>query len=258
MKAIRLNGQDIAAVLSNSEEFFFDLPYLDGVLPSMQAGEQFYVPVFLQKVVLPVWHGHRAGLTAQERAVLRLSQGHLLPAMEDYLETVFVAAVPQRARYPFKLAAISADVTIDMLSLLIREVFGVDIVRKLGVCDWTIEGLKKRIARNPHIPSLVMIAKQWGFDDIKVASNILRMGCMDIAFLKTLFVPFNQRTATFLRIIGEGRNVLPNMQNLTVSSVAWTLKPDFILRKDPVGNHQILMNSSPAIHKLPLPGHLNI
>lgn len=242
VKAITLNDQDVAAVLSNSDEFFLDLPYLDGVLPSMQTGDQFYVPVFLQKVVLPVWLNHRVNFIAPERAVLRLSQPYLFPAMEDYLDTVFVAAVLQRARYPFKLTAIRTDVTIDMLSQFIREVFGVDIVTKLGVNNWTIERLKERIARDTQgIPSLVMIAKQWGFDDVRVASNILRMGCMDKAYLKTLFVPFNERTATFLRIISEGRNVLPNMQNLTVSSIAWTLKPDFIFKKDPVENHQIVL-----------------
>lgn len=241
LKAITLNGQDVAATLSGKESFFFDLPYADCVLPSMQAGEPFFVPVFLQNVLLPIWLGKRGPLTDQERAVIRLSRRSLYPAMADYLRTVFMASVLQM-RHPLKFNDIRANYTNDRLNNYISEFFGVSIFDKLGVDEWTVDTVREWISRNlKTVPSLVLIGKQWGFDDVKIAAKILGMKCLDRNYLESLNIPLNGNTALFLRVISQGLNKLSNLDDLTVNAVAWTMNPTFIFKKDPVLSHQIVV-----------------
>jgi hypothetical protein len=241
LKVITLNGQEMAATLSEKESFFFDLPYVDSVIPSMQAGEQFFVPVFLQNVLLPVWLGRRGPLTDNERAVLKLSRRFLYLAMADYIKTVLMAAVLQM-KYPLKMKEIRTNSTNDLLSTYIYEFFGVSIFDKLGVDEWTPETVKEWVAGNlEELPSLVLIGKQWGFDDVRIANNILRMKCLDRKYLESLNIPLNGHTALFLRVISQGLNKLSNLKELTVNSVAWTINPTFTFKRDPVQSHQTVV-----------------
>jgi hypothetical protein len=233
-----LDSQDVAVTLYESENFILDLPFLECVLPSMQAREHYFVPVFIQKVLLPFWNSGQGAFTDLENVILSLSREHFFHALSGYLELVFLAAIldaPLEDKHTFALGR-KASRFVD----IIRGFFGVRPNFFEG--SQTLANLRARLARVlPRIPSLLMIGQQWGFDARQVATNIKRLDCLDPAYLEGMHLPYNRDIDAFLDAVINGI-LLPNLPaSVTVSWVAWTMSPDFTCSFDRDTGEQIML-----------------
>ena len=224
LSSITLDGRDVAATLDGGC-FYRNLPYIDAVLPSMLAGEQYFVPLFVQQILLPYWRGQRRDLCEFERGIIRLSQPSFAAAMSSYMERLFMAAILQ-LEAPSDEKAARENATIEQLVMLIVEFFGKSLFTDLNLDDlFKPEVLKEKVSQNiENIPSLLMIGRQWGLDEKRAASSILEMGFLDYGALN---LDWSQRTAMIVTAINEGNGTFTNLDELTVESVAWTLKPEF-------------------------------
>lgn len=228
MNMLTLNGRDVAVVLYGRENFFVDLPFVECVLPSMMAGEQHFVPVFIHKILLPSWFGKRNDTTDawfdDEQFIISLSKGDFSPALIDYarlltyaslleIETLDEDAV-KRSKFP-------------QLSQFMSYYTGVDLTTFVNISPNIEKFLDAQIGKYlGKIPSIIMIGLQWGFDARMIITNLEK-------FTKRIRHLINNhlhdKLVEFLGMF-EKKPVLPTLHPSTVASVYWTMNPVFVLK----------------------------
>lgn len=224
LKRITLDGSDVAVTLFEWESFIQELPFLECVLPSMQAGEPYFVPVFILKILLPWWEEGRGQFSEYEQAILSLSRDQMFPAVSGYLELLSLAALLEHPQSLDAADNVLWGVRAAQLMVLIRGFFGVspfdDFLRTLQ----TVEELRLRLLDHlQSIPALLMIGRQWRFDATKIAANLKELGCVE----------------PLLDAIIEGMQ-LPDLPK-TVPVIAWTMCPDFTCSVDPNTDRQTML-----------------
>jgi hypothetical protein len=234
LKRITLDGQDVAVTLYESESFLLDLPFLECVLPSMRSRELYFVPVFIQKVLLPYWRNGRKVFSDQEYKILKLCRAHFFIATNAYLEMLFLAAALED---PLEEGTNTMRLGNKALELVtcIRAFFEVRPLDDFLSGEQTLDNVKARLARRiRRIPALLMIGQQWGFDAKKIAAKIKRMGCINTVEedIRNLDV--------FLDAVINGIR-LPDLREWSVTWIAWTMKPDFSCSADPDTGEQLML-----------------
>lgn len=227
LKVLTFDGEDVAVCISPKDSFFLDLPFLDCVLPSMQAGEPYFVPAFIQNILLPFWKYGSDSFLSYERAIINLTAKDFYPSLTEYLELLFLAAALE-IEYPLDAVKLSSSQTITRLEDLIRGLFGVGFLNKFTEGDMVYEMVKTKLAiKAKQIPSILMTGQQWGFDARTVASNISKMGCFNLEWLERIHLPFEYHANYFIQSVVNGA-LLPSMQEATVKWIAWTMNPEFV------------------------------
>jgi hypothetical protein len=216
----------VAVTLYETENFITDLPFLECVLPSMQAGEPYFVPAFIQKILLPYWEHGGGYFREYEKFILNLTRDHFLPAMSEYLELLFLAAVLEQPLDAACTVVLGRKVT--ALMALIRELLGVGPPSEFLRGSEAIEKLKMRLVKNlRRIPAMLMIGHQWKFDVKMMAINIMRIANMDSGWMQAKQLQYDLGVDRLLGDIIDGIQ-LPNLSFISVSWIAWTMNPDFI------------------------------
>lgn len=239
LKRITQDGKDVAVTLYETENFITDLPFLGCVLPSMQAGEQYFVPAFIQKILMPYWEHGSGYFREYEKFILGLSQEQFMPAMGEYLELLFLASILEQ---PMDAACtVVLGLKTKKLKALILELFGVAPPGELFRGSEALEKLKIRLVKHLRkIPAMLMIGHQWKFDAKMIATNIRRIASLDSVLLQTKQLQYDIGIDRLLGDIIHGIQ-LPNLSFTSISWIAWTLNPDFIWDFEKGTGKQVLL-----------------
>lgn len=224
-KMVLQDGQDVGVFLENDESFFLDLPFLDSVLPSMAAGEQLFVPLYIQKILLPTWYGRRFAHTTKhfhlEQQIIALAKQQFSPALSEYIRLVYYAHLLSTELFLEGRAlnlnhfSIHSNPKTTYFASFIQEFVGVD-PRNFTTLSQAYLTLKLFIRENESkISALVMIGLQWGFNVRNIAQNIMDM---------MLFYQFTEDSLLMAVFTGA---VMPALNPATVITVHWSMKPAF-------------------------------
>jgi hypothetical protein len=230
LNMLTLDGKEIAAVLEDGENFFVGLPFVECVLPSMAAGEQYFVPAFIHKVLLPRWDGRRResgdDLFDDEQAIISLSKEHFAPALERYCKLLAFASL-------LEIAAPLDDVSVrnskfPLLSRFLHAHAGLQLETILTFLPNDYASLDACL--HPYItriPALVMIGCQWGFS---VGSIILNLAAFSNRIRKRIVQSQHRPLARFLVQFSK-KTILPALCPSTISSVHWAMNPVYEMKE---------------------------
>jgi hypothetical protein len=228
MNMLTLNGKDVAVVLHGRENFFADLPYIECVLPSMMAGESYFVPAFIHKILLPSWFGKRNDKKDawfdDEQFIISMSKDDFSPALMYYARLLAYACLLEievldedsvkRSKFP-------------QLSQFMLFYTGIDLSTFVNISPNIDKFLDAYLGKCiGKIPSIIMIGLQWGFDARMIIAN-LEQFTKRIRHLISSHV--HDKLVEFLGMF-EKKPVLPTLYPSTVASVYWTTNPVFILK----------------------------
>jgi hypothetical protein len=202
-------GIPVAAFLEDDQYFFLDLPFLYSVLPSMAAGEQLFVPLYIQKILLPAWYGRTFPLASRhllmEYQVIALARYTLAPALAEYVRLVHYARLLGNEAF---IECEDESLDEDPLYGFLEEFAGVNR-GSLSTCYWSLKSFLRE--NEAKIAPLLMIGLQWGFEVQKIAQNIIGL----LGFEDCL-----------LEAVASGA-VMPRLNPATVVSVHWSMHPVF-------------------------------
>lgn len=214
-KMIFQDGIPVMAFLEDDHDFFLDLPFLDSVLPSMAAGEQLFVPLYIQMILLPTWYGRRSMNITEyfhlEHQIIALARQALAPALSEYARLVYYAHLLSNDAFLEDYDDGLPDTV--RLASFIEAFTGVD-PRSFAISRL---GLKAFLRENQaSLASLIMIGLQWGFNVESIAVNILAI----------LGVRHPFTGERFAMAVASGA-VMPQVNPATVVSVHWAMHPVF-------------------------------
>lgn len=234
LSMLTLDGKDVAALLGDGENFFVDLPYVECVLPSMEAGEQIFVPGFIHKVLLPRWYGKRRdevdGWFDDEQVIISLSKDYFAPAMSKYCKLLAFACLLE-IRSPLDDFAVRSS-KFPALSQFLNDHAGVNLESILTIIPNDAASLDAHLRHYiTRIPAIVMIALQWGF---AIKTVIINLAAFSNRIRKRIVQSQHWPLARFL---GEfmRKIVLPVLYPSTVALVHWTMNPVYEMKSDCAG-----------------------
>lgn len=218
---ITLDGQDVAVGLREKGNFFLDLPFLDCVLPSMQAGEPYFVPAFIQNVLFPYWRYGKDHFQHNERSIVAVSGKFLYPSMAEYLELLFLAAVLETDQPEDALKMVKSG-NLSRLEELTLWCFDIRLSNLFADADFKSASLHQIMPKQKRIPALLMIGHQWGFNAQKIALKIIktRSLCRD-------WMEENDNLVWLLVNAVACEAVLPCLKEAKICWIAWTINPEF-------------------------------
>jgi hypothetical protein len=246
LNIIYSSGRNVAVVLKDRENFFIDLPYLDCVLPSMKAGEPYFVPAFIHKVLLPSWNGLRSDKTdpwfEDEQFIIGVTKEYFYPALNEYLKLLCYACYLE-IEFPLNEISIQHSSKIPLLSEFLLKYVGVDAEKIVSFSSDINFDLGFRIIYNcPYkLSALIMIATQWGLDTRKIVNHIKVI--FDIV-KGTLRHDLAEIFQMFLRTFA-GKPVLPKLQPSSVSSIFWTMNPEYTMKLSDEGDVMLVQTNRP-------------
>lgn len=231
LNMLTFEDKDIAAVLCSGENFFVDLPYIDCVLPSMKAGEKYFVPVFIHKILLPTWYGKRGekfdAWFDDEQLIISLSKDYFAPAMINYCRILAYASLLEIG-YPLNEYAVQHS-KFPLLSRFLNDYAGVDIETIVTVSPKIANALDVYLCQYiSRIPAIIMVGLQWGFD---VQMIILNLALFSKRVRTSIGGHVHGKLVDFLKQFKK-KPVMPNLYPSTVASVHWAMNPVFEFKPD--------------------------
>lgn len=224
-KMVLQDGKEVGVLLDEDESFFLDLPFLDSVLPSMLAGEQLFVPLYIQKILLPTWHGRRSARHStnyeMEQEIIALARNHFFPALSEYIQLLYYAhllsteeLIKDKA-YTLYHDAVYNNPDTTYFAAFIQEFVGVD-PRDYLASSQSYFFLRACVEVDPtKITSIVMIGQQWGFDVQRIARSLMEM-------------PFVSQSSDcpLVKAVASGA-VTPRLDPASVFAVHWSMRPAY-------------------------------
>lgn len=246
LNIIYSSGRKVAVVLKDRENFFIDLPYLECVLPSMKAGEPYFVPAFIHKVLLSSWHGLRSEKTDEwfedEQFIIGVTKEHFYPALSGYLKLLCYACYLEM-EFPINELSIKHSSKIPRLSEFLLKYVGVSVEQVVSFSSNLNFDLGFKLVYNcPHkLSALIMIAAQWGLDTKKIIKHIKMIFDIVKGTLRhDLAEPFQIFLRTF-----AGKPIFPKLQPSSVSSVFWTMNPEYTMKLSDDGDVMLVQTNRP-------------
>jgi hypothetical protein len=239
LNMLTFEGKDIAAVLTSRENFFVDLPYIDCVLPSMKAGEQYFVPIFIHKVLLPSWYEKRGekfdAWFDDEQIIIGLSKEYYSAAMTKYSQLLAYVSLLEIG-YPLDENAVRNS-KFPLLSRFLNEYVGVNIEAFVTISPKISKALDIYLCQCiSGIPAIIMLGLQWGFN---VEMIILNLALFSKRVRTSIGRHIHGKLVDFLKLFKK-KTVLPTLYPSTVASVHWAISPVFEFKPDESGVLRII------------------